>query len=972
MKKVTNNNIVQKIAITILIVLSFNFITPTFSRADFGGVLLGPVVDLVAGLGDALMALLQTFMYGNVEINLDGGELNPVEKLSTAFMINADDYVKALKSDEGKEKLRKLGLYEDEITGTVKEVNESSLDHGWFGMGSYSIPVVKYSPDMIFSNQVPALDANFISPKKWDNNEQNNKSIALQLQETISAWYRSLRNLVVVCLLAVLLYVAIRIIVTSVAADKAKYKQMLMDWLIALCLLFFLHYIMSFTMTLVEIITSSLADSSSVTVKMIPENTEDSTEVYFKTNLTGYCRLMIEHVDLGTKAIFLFFYIGIIVYTFKFTFEYMKRAITLAFLTLMAPLVTLTYPIDKMGDGKAQAFNAWFKEFAYNAILQPFHLIIYSIFMGAGMNIAVENPLYAIFFMAFLTPAEKLLRKFFGFDKAPSAGASFAGGFGGAAAFNALKGVASKGVNALSHGNGNSGGNSGKNNNIRQKNQIKDPNAPKGLEAFKNGQGNPQLREAKNGNSGNNNRQSDRDEVMDRYSSEGFGQNANGEYFNPYTNEYDASYDPHKDSLYNNGQNNRDEIMDKYSSEGFGQNANGEYFNPYTNEYDASYDPHKDSLYSQQSYSMQSSVPSTSSQSDSEQSGKKPKEWKQDENWGLGKWANENLVKPAAQRVGTGIKNVAGKASDKFRESGAYTRVIKPGMKKARDMAKAINNSKAGRIVGRASDKLDAAKKKMDDIGLTRSLKNSARGALNVGKKAVVGGAKIAGKGLAAATGAAVGIGMGIAGDNLEDVIHYGLAGAAVGYAAIPAIGKGAVNGMTKLGNNIRNTYEEGAFGKTQAALNQQTRDILNDKELRAEEEELMRLENDGIRPTPKELNDRMHQIADYNNAGVTDISTIHKSIEVEDQISKELEISNQEMSEKERSERARKQAKTIAQIANDYSAKDLRDEKKVNQLQSDIVNQLTSGKTGLDSEKAKASADNIIGKIKQIKGVGK
>ena len=921
MKKVTNNNIVRKIAITILIVLSFNFITPTFSRADFGGVLLGPVVDLVAGLGDALMALLQTFMYGNVEINLDGGELNPVERLSTAFMINADDYVKALKSDEGKEKLRKLGLYEDEITGTVKEVNESSLDHGWFGMGSYSIPVVKYSPDMIFSNQVPALDANFISPKKWDNNEQNNKSIALQLQETISAWYRSLRNLVVVCLLAVLLYVAIRIIVTSVAADKAKYKQMLMDWLIALCLLFFLHYIMSFTMTLVEIITSSLADSSNVTVKMIPENTEDSTEVYFKTNLTGYCRLMIEHVDLGTKAIFLFFYIGIIVYTFKFTFEYMKRAITLAFLTLMAPLVTLTYPIDKMGDGKAQAFNAWFKEFAYNAILQPFHLIIYSIFMGAGMNIAVENPLYAIFFMAFLTPAEKLLRKFFGFDKAPSAGASFAGGFGGAAAFNAIKGAVSKGANALSHGNGNSGGNSGKNNNIRQKNQIKDPNAPKGLEAFKNGQGNPQLREAKNGNSGNNNRQSD-----------------------------------------------RDEIMDKYSSEGFGQNANGEYFNPYTNEYDASYDPHKDSLYSQQSHS----TPSTSSQSDSEQSDKKHKVYKQDENWGLGKWVNENYGKPLARKAVSGIKNVAGKASDKFRESGAYTRVIKPGMKKASDMAKAINNSKAGRIVGRASDKLDAAKKKMDDIGLTRSLKNSARGALNVGKKAVVGGAKIAGKGLAAATGAAVGLGMGIAGDNLEDVIHYGLAGAAVGYAAIPAIGKGAVNGMTKLGNNIRNTYEEGALGKTQAALNQQTRDILGDKELRAEEEEKMRLENDGIRPTPKELNDRMHQIADYNNAGITDISTIHKSIEVEDQISKELEISNQEMSEKERSERARKQAKTIAQIANDYSAKDLRDEKKVNQLQSDIVNQLTSGKTGLDSEKAKASADNIIGKIKQIKGVGK
>lgn len=854
MKKVTNNNIVRKIAITILIVLSFNFITPTFSRADFGGVLLGPVVDLVAGLGDSLMALLQVFMDGEV-VNVDLGIG------SKSFMLDGKD-----EKLQDKLKEYKIDVTEDKDKENAKEIKESELDQGWFGWGSYSIPVIKYSPEKIFSNEVPSLDANFINPKDWGNNVQNNKSIALQLQETISAWYRSLRNLVVVCLLAVLLYVAIRIIVTSVAADKAKYKQMLMDWLIALCLLFFLHYIMSFTMTLVEIITTSLAEGTNVTVKITGDDKDD---VYFKTNLTGYCRMKIQATDLGTKVIFLLFYIAIIVYTFKFTFEYMKRAITLAFLTLMAPLVTLTYPIDKMGDGKAQAFNAWFKEFAYNAILQPFHLIIYSIFMGAGMNIAVENPLYAIFFMAFLTPAEKLLRKFFGFDKAPSAGASFAGGFGGAAAFNALKGVASKGVNALNHGNGNSGGNSGKNNNIRQKNQIKDPNAPKGLEAFKNGQG---------------------------------------------------------------------------------------------------------SMPSTSESTGQSSMPSTGSDAsqNSEQSDKKHKVYKQDENWGLGKWVNENYGKPLARKAVSGIKNVAGKASDKFRESGAYTRVIKPGMKKARDMAKAINNSKAGRIVGRASDKLDAAKKKMDDIGLTRSLKNSARGALNVGKKAVVGGAKIAGKGLAAATGAAVGIGMGIAGDNLEDVIHYGLAGAAVGTAAIPAIGKGAANGISKLGNNIRNTYEEGAFGKTQAALNQQTRDILNDKELRAEEEETMRIENGGIPPTPKELNDRMHQIADYNNAGVTDISTIHKSIKVEDQISKELEISNQEMSEKERSELARKQAKTIAQMANDYSAKDLRDEKKVNQLQSDIVNQLTSGKTGLDSEKAKASADNIIGKIKQIKGVGK
>ena len=38
----------------------------------------------------------------------------------------------------------------------------------------------------------------------------------------------------------------------------------------------------------------------------------------------------------------------------------------MAFLTLIAPLVALTYPIDKMNDGQAQAFNRWMKEYIFN------------------------------------------------------------------------------------------------------------------------------------------------------------------------------------------------------------------------------------------------------------------------------------------------------------------------------------------------------------------------------------------------------------------------------------------------------------------------------------------------------------------------------------------------------------------------------------------------------------------------------
>ena len=86
----------------------------------------------------------------------------------------------------------------------------------------------------------------------------------------------------------------------------------------------------------------------------------------------------------------------------------------------------------------------------------------------------------------------------------------------------------------------------------------------KGKKGGQNGDGkkNDRVRTADRGRStrdllaaqGNNEQDSgqgnDRDEVMERYGAEGYGQNANGEYFNPYTDEYDPNYDPHTDSSY--------------------------------------------------------------------------------------------------------------------------------------------------------------------------------------------------------------------------------------------------------------------------------------------------------------------------------------------------------------------------------------------------------------------------------------
>ena len=57
-------------------------------------------------------------------------------------------------------------------------------------------------------------------------------------------------------------------------------------------------------------------------------------------------------------------------------------------------------------------------------------MILYSVFIGSAIDLAVSNPLYAIVAMAFLTSAEKFVKQMFGLDKAktPAGLAAMAGG----------------------------------------------------------------------------------------------------------------------------------------------------------------------------------------------------------------------------------------------------------------------------------------------------------------------------------------------------------------------------------------------------------------------------------------------------------------------------------------------------------------------------------------------------------------
>ncbi len=457
MKLLENKGFMQKMIIILVIFLLTNFIVPNYSRAGVSEVLIDPVITLVLWLGDGCFEILQsTFM----------GEKATIE--------NYDDYVKSL--GEGGNLAEKVAsgwssfLTKIPLVGGVIKNAQQGWDTIINGDSGYTGPIVlvKYSIASIVSNDIPAFDINFFNPndktiKKYENqtaaeaeifalktklliddeaisdgtdrvltNEERTEienrlkeiessatekhtSSAAILQKTIRQWYSALRNIAIVALLSILVYMGIKILLSSSLEEKAKYKSNIINWIVALAILFSLHYIMSLSLYIVELIT----DAFEVNIL--------STEGY--DTIIPTIRTMAEMGEFKERLGYTIMYAVIVVYTLMFTFTYLKRVVFMAFLTMAAPLVAVTYPIDKEKDGKSQAFDFWMKEYFFNLIMQPIHLLLYYIFITSAIDLVESNIIYALVAIGFIIPAEKLIRKMFNIEKAGNDSALGAGGF---------------------------------------------------------------------------------------------------------------------------------------------------------------------------------------------------------------------------------------------------------------------------------------------------------------------------------------------------------------------------------------------------------------------------------------------------------------------------------------------------------------------------------------------------------------
>lgn len=541
MKLFTNKNVVQKIAIAILIVLSVSFIVPKCVRAtaeevsdvvggivggvvngnvvaetlkssnddlSTGGMLFKPVSALLFGVGKTAISLLQDWFYMDESTKktvkaFDDND-NPHVFYSPATIISGKVPLFDINFISPKEKKRLIGTYIDAnvdskdiesadatislnagesttLTG-LNTVNYFTLDidgkeysfgsNGKIDVTHGGITIKSVNNSLNISvNDLATQKINHIiklinpySPEGYKKyNLQLNGGSAREeyieqemstpelLKNTIASWYAIIRNIAIIGLLLVLIYVGIRIIISSTAAENAKYKKMLIDWLVALCLIFVLHYIMSFAISITETITEALTENVITSEGDITMNNAiKGAQGNWGNSLFGYTII----------------FLVMVCYTFYFTYTYLRRSLYLAFLTVIAPLVCLTYPLDKIKDGQAQAFNMWLREYIFNLLIQPVHLVLYTVLVLSAEELMKTNLIFAIVAIGFILPAEKFIRKMFGFEKAGTLG-TIGAATGGALIMNAVNSIGKKGKGS---GNNSSSGDKG----IKTKTQPSD------------------------------------------------------------------------------------------------------------------------------------------------------------------------------------------------------------------------------------------------------------------------------------------------------------------------------------------------------------------------------------------------------------------------------------------------------------------------------------------------------------------
>ena len=252
-------------------------------------------------------------------------------------------------------------------------------------------------------------------------------SIVDLLRNELAKWYYLIRFFSFAAMLVLLIAIGIKMAVTNVSSDKALYKRMLVDWLVGFVIIFSIHYVMLFIITVNETLVGTIRDvamdlnrerMANLSLMTLSEEagTSDYSDQALEIKVYEEIRTRAYDAKLTVGLPALILYMTLVYFAIRYTIVYLRRYLTVMILTLMGPALGVSYAFQKVFHGKSPSLSKWLREYIMNVIIQTVHAILYAIFIAQALVLALDSlggMVIGLVMMNYALKADKLFRKIF-------------------------------------------------------------------------------------------------------------------------------------------------------------------------------------------------------------------------------------------------------------------------------------------------------------------------------------------------------------------------------------------------------------------------------------------------------------------------------------------------------------------------------------------------------------------------------
>ncbi len=293
------------------------------------------------------------------------------------------------------------------------------------------------SIDTIIFDEYPLTKLNLFTKSLKEGEEQN--SFIQTFATNINKWFSNFTMIAVVAYLIILLYMGIRIVMNSTAAKKSIYKEMFVQWVTGIIILFIfpvvIRYAIEINSAFVSMVGATIQnmDNSNVNIEykdpdeksglstdeVVSEETKNMELYPFAENDKGYMAVMAKRAHTTKRLSYAFIYLIMAFQLVIIAVMYYKRLFMVAFLLVIFPVIMVVHVLEKVANIKTGgAFSKWTKEILITIFVQSIHAVIYS-FTSATVIAAGDTNndwILMIVGVSFLFNGESILKKILGYD----------------------------------------------------------------------------------------------------------------------------------------------------------------------------------------------------------------------------------------------------------------------------------------------------------------------------------------------------------------------------------------------------------------------------------------------------------------------------------------------------------------------------------------------------------------------------